>query len=146
MSKKEERMRQVRRQKMILLATGIGILLLVVILGMTLAGNKKKEKEMCIRDRTRTYTLMSFQIGEGSDGLCKTVAEDMDSIQMFIDGKIYYLADVNESAGELYCNEEHIDSDVFVGSLENVKDGVAYAVDYDSNKGRACLLYTSRCV
>lgn len=45
MSKKEERMRQVRRQKMILLATGIGILLLVVILGMTLAGNKKKEKE-----------------------------------------------------------------------------------------------------
>ena len=46
MSKKEERMRQVRRQKMILLATGIGILLLVVILGMTLAGNKKKEKEL----------------------------------------------------------------------------------------------------
>lgn len=84
---------------------------------------------------------MSFQIGEGSDGLCKTVAEDMDSIQMFIDGKIYYLADVNESAGELYCNEEHIDSDVFVGSLENVKDGVAYAVDYDSNKGRATLKF-----
>ena len=46
MSKKEERMRQVRRQKMILLATGIGILLLVVILGATLAGNKKKEKEI----------------------------------------------------------------------------------------------------
>ena len=93
------------------------------------------------KEATRTYTLMSFQIGEGSDGLCKTVAEDMDSIQMFIDGKIYYLADVNESAGELYCNEEHIDSDVFVGSLENVKDGVAYAVDYDSNKGRATLKF-----
>lgn len=94
---------------------------------------------------TRTYTLMSFQIGEGSDGACKTVAEDMDSIQMITDGKIYYLADVNESEGELYCNEEHVDSDVFVGSLENVKDGVAYAVDYDGNKGRATLkLYNGK--
>ena len=94
---------------------------------------------------TRTYTLMSFQIGEGSDGSCKIVAEGMDSIQMLTEGKIYYLTDVNESAGELYCNEEHIDSDVFVGSLENVKDGAAYAVDYDSNKGRATLkLYNGK--
>lgn len=88
---------------------------------------------------------MSFQIGEGSNGSCKIVAEGMDSIQMLTEGKIYYLADVNESAGELYCNEEHIDSDVFVGSLENVKNGVAYAVDYNSNKGRATLkLYNGK--
>lgn len=94
---------------------------------------------------TRTYTLMSFQIDESSDGACKIVAEDMDSIQMLTEGKIYYLTDVNESAGELYCNGEHVDSDVFVGSLENVKDGVAYAVDYDGNKGRATLkLYNGK--
>ena len=94
---------------------------------------------------TRTYTLMSFQIGESSDGSCKIVAENVDSIQMLTKGKIYYLTDVNESAGELYCNGEHVDSDVFVGSLENVKDGVAYAVDYDSNKGRATLkLYNGK--
>ena len=94
---------------------------------------------------TRTYTLMSFQIEESSDGSCKIVAENVDSIQMLTKGKIYYLTDVNESAGELYCNGEHVDSDVFVGSLENVKDGVAYAVDYDSNKGRATLkLYNGK--
>ena len=94
---------------------------------------------------TRTYTLMSFQIGESSDGSCKIVAENVDSIQMLTEGKIYYLTDVNESAGELYCNGEHVDSDVFVGSLENVKDGVAYAVDYDGNKGRATLkLYNGK--
>ena len=32
-----------------------------------------------------------------------------------------------------------------MGSLENVKDGVAYAVDYDGNKGRATLkLYNGK--
>lgn len=90
-------------------------------------------------EEPETYTLMSFDIGESSDGTCKTVAEGVDSIQMFTKGKIYYLTDVNESAGELYCNEKHVDSDVFVGSLKKVKDEIAYAVDYDSNNCRATL-------
>ena len=88
---------------------------------------------------------MSFQTGESADGSCRIVAEDVDSIQMLTEGKIYYLTDVNESEGELYCNEDYVDSDVFVGSLKEVKDGVAYAVDYDSNKGRATLkLYNGK--
>lgn len=96
-------------------------------------------------EETRTYTLMSFQTGESADGSCRIVAEDVDSIQMLTEGKIYYLTDVNESEGELYCNEDYVDSDVFVGSLKEVKDGVAYAVDYDSNKGRATLkLYNGK--
>lgn len=45
MTRKEERIRQVRRQKMILLAIGIGILLLVVLVGAVISGNKKKEKK-----------------------------------------------------------------------------------------------------
>lgn len=43
MNKKEERMRQVKRQKMILLAIGVGSLVLVVILCIAFAGGKKKE-------------------------------------------------------------------------------------------------------
>ena len=94
---------------------------------------------------TRTYTLVSFQIGERADGLCRTIAKNIDSIQMLTDGKIYYLADVKESEGELYCNEEHVDSDVFVGSLKQTKAGVTYGVDYDSKKGRATLkLYNGK--
>lgn len=92
-----------------------------------------------LKGEAGAYTLMSFSIGESSDGTCKTVAENVDSIQMLTPGKIYYLTDVYESAGELYCNEEYINSDVFVGSLTKVNDAVAYAVDYDSNKCQATL-------
>ena len=45
MTKKEERIRQVRRQKMILMAIGIGILLLAILVGAVVSGNKKKEKK-----------------------------------------------------------------------------------------------------
>lgn len=45
MTKKEERIRQVRRQKMILMAIGIGILLLAILVGVVVSGNKKKEKK-----------------------------------------------------------------------------------------------------
>ena len=34
------------------------------------------------------------------------------------DGDIYYLTDMDEGMGDLYCNEELIDSDVMIGTLE----------------------------
>lgn len=45
MSKKEERMRQVKRQKTILLAVGIGILVFVFIVSLGVIKSKKKAKE-----------------------------------------------------------------------------------------------------
>lgn len=45
MTRKEERIRQVRRQKMMLMAIGIGILLFAILVGAVVSGNKKKEKK-----------------------------------------------------------------------------------------------------
>lgn len=125
--------------------TGEKVITLAEDFPYAVALDTEKKMGYGLKEESGTYTLMSFSIGESSDGACKTVAEDVDSTLMLAQGKIYYLTDVYESAGELYCNEEHIDSDVFVGSLTKVNDAVAYAVDYDSNKCQATLkLYNGK--
>lgn len=125
--------------------TGEKVITLAEDFPYAVALDTEKKMGYGLKEESGTYTLMSFSIGESSDGACKTVAEDVDSTLTLAQGKIYYLTDVYESAGELYCNEEHIDSDVFVGSLTKVNDTVAYAVDYDSNKCQATLkLYNGK--
>lgn len=125
--------------------TGEKVITLAEDFPYAVALDTEKKMGYGLKEESGTYTLMSFSIGESSDGACKTVAEDVDSTLTLAQGKIYYLTDVYESAGELYCNEERIDSDVFVGSLMKVNDAVAYAVDYDSNKCQATLkLYNGK--
>ena len=67
------------------------------------------------------------------------MAENVESIEKVKDGNVYYLTDMEDESGELYCNDEDVDSDVKMGSL-TFKDGVVfYAIDYDSSKNRATL-------
>ena len=52
------------------------------------------------------------------------------------DGDIYYLTDMDEGMGDLYCNEELIDSDVMIGTLEFTKEQKypIYKTDYNTSK------------
>lgn len=86
-----------------------------------------------------TYTLVSFSTDSKSKGDCKTVAEDVGSVEAAKDGKVYYLTDIKDYEGELYCNDKNIDSDVYRGSVNLIEDNAFYAVDYDDSECRATL-------
>lgn len=89
-----------------------------------------------------TSTLLSFSVDAKADGKCKVVAEEIGDVELAKDGKIYYLTDMkDDGSGELYCNEDDIDSDVMQGTLYSEKDSevVYYGVDCDRSKGRGTL-------
>lgn len=103
------------------------------------------KEESTEEDEEEIYTLLSFKTDGKSDGSCKTVADDVDFIQTVIDGNIYYMSDMDEGTGELYCNDKNIDSDVFEGMLVEKDGTIIYAVDYDDAKSRATLkLYNGK--
>lgn len=100
---------------------------------------EKTEKE----DETEiAKTLVSFAIDSKASGKCKTIAEDLGTIEEIHDGKIYYLTELDDDgSGELYCNDKDVDSDVQNGTLYVDKDSgkVYYTVDYDASKYRGTL-------
>ena len=107
--------------------------------GTTLADSEDGDSSGTYTEETGENTLYSFALEGSSAGKCRVVAENVESIERVKDGNVYYLTDMEDESGELYCNDEDVDSDVKTGSL-TFKDGVVfYAVDYDSSKGRATL-------
>ncbi|MGN0400413.1 MAG: zinc ribbon domain-containing protein [Blautia sp.] len=90
-------------------------------------------------EKRSTISLMSFSVDAKSDGKCHVVAEDVDRVEGVKDGNVYYIMDRHDDAGELYCNEKEIDSDVFPGSVKFLDDSILYGVDYDSSNERATL-------
>lgn len=82
-------------------------------------------------------TLLSFKTGKNADGKCRVVAEEADTMMGAKNGDIYYLTDMDEGMGDLYCNDELIDSDVLRSSLEFTKEKEypVYMTDYNESKG-----------
>lgn len=80
--------------------------------------------------------LLSFKTGKKADGKCSVVAEDVDAMMGAKDGDVYYLMDMDEGMGDLYCNEELIDSDVMRSFLEFTKEKEypVYLTDYNDSK------------
>ena len=108
-------------------------------IGTTLTNSEDGDASESYTEETGESTLYSFALEGNSAGKCTVVAENVESIERVKDGDVYYLTDMENESGELYCNDEDVDSDVKTGSL-TFKDGVVfYAVDYDSVKSRATL-------
>lgn len=81
-----------------------------------------------------TYTLVSFDL---KDGKQEEIASDVDNIELLLNGDVYYLADVKDDQGDLYCNDKEIDSDVKPYSVRLVaedSDKIIYVSDYNSEK------------
>ena len=84
-------------------------------------------------------TLMSFTVGSKADGKCEVISEDVDHIETVHEGKVYYMSDMKDNSGVLYCDEEEIDSDVQSYTLDFVDDTVFYAVDFSRSRQSAML-------
>lgn len=99
-------------------------------IGYVLKTERNKEGEI------KESTLLSFKTGKKADGKCSVVAEDVDAMMGAKNGDVYYLADMDEGMGDLYCNDELIDSDVMRSSLEFTKEKEypVYATDYNDSK------------
>mgnify|MGYP000845880137 FL=1 len=99
-------------------------------IGYTMKVERNKDGEI------KESQLLSFKTGKKADGKCSVVAEDVDVMMGAKDGDIYYLTDMDEGMGDLYCNEELIDSDVMIGTLEFTKEQKypIYKTDYNTSK------------
>ena len=99
-------------------------------IGYTMKVERNKDGEI------KESQLLSFKTGKKADGKCSVIAEDVDVMMGAKDGDIYYLTDMDEGMGDLYCNEELIDSDVMIGTLEFTKEQKypIYKTDYNTSK------------
>lgn len=109
------------------------------VLNQTIVVDSEAKKGYGIRSEEEDTTLYSFDIDSKTDGKTEVVAEDVEDIMGVRDGKIYYLTDVKNGSGELYCNDKNIDSDVTEGEVEFLDDDILYATDMNSDKGRYTL-------
>lgn len=93
--------------------------------------------EMSYRTDLIRLTVEKDKVGS------EVVEEDIESLEMAKDGKVYYIAEMSKKGnkGELFCNGENIDSDVTPNSVHAVKDSdaVIYTADISSDGDSAAL-------
>lgn len=99
-------------------------------IGYTIKTERDEEGEI------KESQLLSFKTGKKADGKCSVVAEDVDAMMGAKNGDVYYLTDMDEGMGDLYCNDEMIDSDVMRSTLEFTKEKgyPIYMTDYNDSK------------
>ena len=106
MTKKEERIRQVRRQKMILMAIGIGILLLAILVGAVVSGNKKKEKKE--QEEARKQAQQEEKKAEKEEDILPDINVDLSELHsanaILLDAKT--VKDIAELLNKALGNEE----------------------------------------
>lgn len=104
-----------------------------------------------VADKGIAYGLMKEKEDESADilvslnlksGEITEIAEDVDHIEGVRNGDVYYIADVKDENGDLYCNDVEVDSDVETGSVvfaDEDSDTILYQTDYNHEKYRYTL-------
>lgn len=123
MTKKEERIRQVRRQKMILMAIGIGILLLAILVGAVVLGNKKKEKKE--QEEARKQAQQEEKKAEKEEDILPDINVDLSELHsasaILLDVKTGKVLAEKNSEEKIYPASLTKIMTVLVG-VENIKD------------------------
>lgn len=123
MTKKEERIRQVRRQKMILMAIGIGILLLAILVGAVVSGNKKKEKKE--QEEARKQAQQEEKKAEKEEDILPDINVDLSELHsanaILLDAKTGKVLAEKNSEEKIYPASLTKIMTVLVG-VENIKD------------------------
>ena len=123
MTKKEERIRQVRRQKMILMAIGIGILLLAILVGAVVLGNKKKEKKE--QEEARKQAQQEEKKAKKEEDMLPDINVDLSELHsasaILLDVKTGKVLAEKNSEEKIYPASLTKIMTVLVG-IENIKD------------------------
>lgn len=87
-------------------------------------------------DEDYELNLLKTDYGK-MDGKLELVAEGVGGIEAITDKGVYYIAELDDDAGELYLDDKKIDSDVRTGSILELGNGagVLYLTDADDREG-----------
>ncbi len=70
------------------------------------------------------------------NGNTELISDEVEDIMAVTDAGVYYMVDVEDGLGDLYCNQEKLDSDVKKYSIRTMKNGkgVLYLADADDEE------------
>jgi hypothetical protein len=90
---------------------------------------------------TNTDIALFSASSDKSDGKTKILTYEYGGSYLTTDDGIYYLEDAENGIGDLYFNDNKVDSDVEGGTLTSLKkaSGILYCADYDDDKDSATL-------
>ncbi len=99
-----------------------------------------EDKECCYYlavDEDGESELYSVSYGKGA-GTVTSIDDEVSRLMTVYDGKAYYLKDVSDNEGKLYCDGEKIESDVYTSWSCVSEDSLFFGVDYDDGEFTLC--------